>query len=123
MENSKWDVFICHAGEDKSDVVQPLTIHFKEAGITFWLDEGEILWGDSIITKINEGLVKSRYVLVVLSDASVNKNWPLFELNAVMSQEAEEGNIKILPLLRGSDEVIKGIRSKMILLRNKSFLK
>ncbi|MBX7107326.1 MAG: HAD-IB family phosphatase [Chitinophagales bacterium] len=123
MENSKWDVFICHAGEDKSDVVQPLTIHFKEAGITYWLDEGEILWGDSIITKINEGLVKSRYVLVVLSDASVNKNWPLFELNAMMSQEAEEGNVKILPLLKGTDEVIKSIRSKMILLRNKSFLK
>ncbi len=123
MDEIKWDVFICHASEDKNEVVLPLAASFKEAGITYWLDEGEILWGDSVINKINDGLGRSRYVVVVLSDASVNKNWPLLELNAMMSIEAEEGNVKILPLLKGNDEVIRNIRSKMILLRNKLFLK
>lgn len=123
MDEIKWDVFICHASEDKNEVVLPLAASFREAGITYWLDEGEILWGDSVINKINDGLGRSRYVVVVLSDASVNKNWPLLELNAMMSIEAEEGNVKILPLLKGNDEVIRNIRSKMILLRNKLFLK
>lgn len=123
MDEIKWDVFICHASEDKNEVVLPLAASFKEAGITYWLDEGEILWGDSVINKINDGLGRSRYVVVVLSDASVNKNWPLLELNAMMSIEAEEGKVKILPLLKGNDEVIRNIRSKMILLRNKSFQK
>lgn len=123
MDEIKWDVFICHASEDKNEVVLPLATSFKKANITYWLDEGEILWGDSIINKINDGLGRSRYVVVVLSEASVNKNWPLLELNAMMSIEAEEGNVKILPLLKGNDEVIRTIRSKMILLRNKSFLK
>ncbi|MBF8275840.1 MAG: hypothetical protein HW390_913 [Candidatus Brocadiaceae bacterium] len=50
------DVFICHASEDKASVVEPLYQHLDSVGIRCWCDRGEILWGDSLVGKINEGL-------------------------------------------------------------------
>ncbi len=76
------DIFICHASEDKSDVVEPLVISLEKAGITYWYDEAEIKWGDSITEKVNEGLKISRYVIVVLSESFIQKNWPQRELNS-----------------------------------------
>ncbi len=70
------DIFICHATEDKDDVVRPMAEAFSQAGISCWYDEAEIKWGDSITQKVNEGLHISRYVIVVLSSAFMAKKWP-----------------------------------------------
>lgn len=70
------DIFICHASEDKQSVVRPLLNVLDKEKISYWYDEAEIKWGDSIPTKINEGLRISRYVIVVLSNAFLSKNWP-----------------------------------------------
>jgi len=50
------DFFLCHSGADKARIVRPLSEELKKRGITFWLDEAEIAIGDSIITRVNEGL-------------------------------------------------------------------
>ena len=50
------DVFICHASEDKSDIIKPLITAFKRESISYWYDKEEIKWGDSIIEKVNDGL-------------------------------------------------------------------
>ena len=60
-------IFICHASEDKNEVVNPIVEAFTKAKISVWLDEAEIKWGDSITQKVNEGLKISLYVIVVLS--------------------------------------------------------
>ena len=95
------DVFICHASEEKTGVVRPLVEAFQKEGITCWVDEGEIQWGDSITQKVNEGLRISRFVIVVLSEAFIGKNWPERELYAVLNIEASTGVVKVLPLLVG----------------------
>lgn len=53
------DIFLCHASEDKLKVVKPLVAALNEAGISYWYDEAEIKWGDSVIQKVNEGLMIS----------------------------------------------------------------
>ena len=68
------DIFLCHASEDKSAVVRPLASAFERDGFSVWLDEAEIAWGDSITSKVNEGLKSSRYVVVVLSRAFLAKD-------------------------------------------------
>lgn len=70
------DVFVCHASEDKSKVVRPLVSAFEDVGISYWLDEIEILWGDSLTGKVNEGLRISKFAIIVLSPAFTQKNWP-----------------------------------------------
>lgn len=118
----KRDVFICHAGEDKGEVVRPIAAAFDSSGISYWLDEAEILWADSILEKINEGLRASRYVLVVLSSSFLQKPWPQKEFNAAMSKEAGSGEVHVLPLLVGGKEVQRAIIDKYPLLADKNYL-
>lgn len=116
------DVFICHASEDKSDVVRPLIKGLQAEGITCWLDEGEILWADSITQKVNEGLKISRYVIVVLSKSFMGKNWPKRELFAALNLEASSGETKILPLLVGDKGIRDSIVNEFPLLNDKRYL-
>lgn len=116
------DVFICHASEDKPSVVQPLVEALESDGITFWYDEAEIQWGDSITQKVNEGLKISRYVIVILSRAFLLKNWPTRELNAALNLEASSGDILVLPLIYGDKSDKTEILSKYPILNDKFFL-
>jgi hypothetical protein len=95
---------------------------FSQSGISCWYDEAEIRWGDSIVQKVNEGLASSRYVVVVFSPAFVGKNWPQRELSAVLNQEASTGEVKVLPLLVGSEEEKQQILRQFPLLNDKRYL-
>jgi len=86
--NELKDVFICHASEDKPEIIKPLVASFEREGISYWYDEVEIKWGHSIPDKINEGLRISRYVIVVISKSFLSKNWPKRELNSALNIEA-----------------------------------
>ncbi|MFQ5788460.1 MAG: TIR domain-containing protein [Thermodesulfobacteriota bacterium] len=116
------DIFLCHASEDKHDIVKPLVIACEEAGISYWYDEAEIKWGDSIPQKVNEGLEKSRYVVVILSESFIKKNWPERELNSQLNIEASTGEVRVLPLLSGTDKTKKNILSKYSILNDKNYL-
>jgi TIR domain len=70
-----WDVFISHASEDK-DFVRPLAEVLQKSGLSVWYDEFALKVGDSLRRKIDEGLAKSRYGIVILSHAFFTKNWP-----------------------------------------------
>lgn len=94
-----YDVFLCHAGEDKDEYIKPLSNQLENAGISTWLDALRIEWGDSITKKVNEGLRISKYVIVFFSNNFFNKNWPERELNSVLNKMASSGKSRILPIL------------------------
>lgn len=96
------DVFLCHASEDKELVVNPLAAALEAAGITYFLDSKEILWGDSVTNVINRALVRARFVIVVLSERSLQKHWPQKEMNAALAHEINSGKTRVLPLLVGT---------------------
>lgn len=116
------DVFICHASEDKDEIVRPMVEALDQAGITCWFDEAEIKWGDSITQKVNQGLKISKYVIVIFSKTFLNKKWPQRELNAVLNMEASTGEIKVLPLIVGSEQEQAGIITEYPLLNDKRYL-
>lgn len=123
MATEQRDVFLCHASEDKLEIVQPFVQALSDAGISYWYDEAEIIWGDSITQRVNEGLRISRYVVVVLSQSFIAKNWPQRELNAALNIEAASGNVRVLPLLIGSKGAIKRIIENYPILSDKFYLK
>ena len=116
------DVFFCYASEDKDLVVKPLVEACEQAGISCWFDEAAIQWGDSIAEKVNEGLAKSKFVVVVFSISFLEKSWPKRELNAVSNLEASLGNVKILPLIVGQESERKAIYQEFPLLNDKKYL-
>lgn len=92
------DLFICYSSKDKK-FVQKLAEDLKTHGVTVWWDEWEMMVGDSINKKIQEGILKSSYLAVVLSPDSVESQWVEKELNAAYIIELEEHKVFILPML------------------------
>ncbi len=118
-----WDVFICHASEDRQEIAIPLYTHLDSVGIRCWLDQGEIRWGDSIVSKINEGLRSAQFVIVVISQAFLQKPWPTTEMNSVLSQEIDSGITRVLPLMVGTDEEARRMAGQLPLQRDKKYLR
>lgn len=93
----EYDVFISHASEDKDSVVRPLAIALKEKAINVWYDEFELKIGDSLRRKIDQGLSKSRFGIVVISRSFIKKGWTNYELDGLMTK-AISGQQILLPI-------------------------
>lgn len=94
----EYDVFISHAHEDKATFVDEFVkILEEDYHIKVWYDNDAIKWGDSLRTKINEGLKKSKFAIVVLSPDYIRKYWTQYELNGLFQKESELGKV-ILPI-------------------------
>jgi RNA-directed DNA polymerase len=96
---ARYDLFVCHAGEDYARCVAPLRAKLEAKGISYWVSEAEIGLGDSIIDRVNEGLRNSRYLLALLSRKSIAKGWPMAELNAVLQQQLDTRSKRVLPVI------------------------
>jgi len=96
---NRYDVFICHASEDKKTFVKQLAEELRDKkGLKVWYDEFELKLGDSLRECIDKGLASSRYGVVVLSHAFFSKNWPKQELNALYNKFTSTGQKVILPV-------------------------
>lgn len=99
MSHSK-DYFICHASADKERYARPLAELLRRAGMTCWIDEAEILPGDSITQAIDRGLVEARYVIVLISRAFLSPGeWRYYELRTALAQQINSGTTKIVPIV------------------------
>lgn len=96
-EAFQWDAFICHASEDKDTFVRLLANELMSQGIRIWYDEFTLRIGDSLRRSIDKGLAKSRYGIVVLSQAFFAKEWPQKELDGLVVRE-RHGQDVILPV-------------------------
>lgn len=86
----KYDVFICHASEDKAAFVEALALALEENGLAVWYDDFVLRIGDSLTESINIGLSQSTHGIVVLSPMFFQKPWPKRELAALLSREDTE---------------------------------
>ena len=102
-----YDLFICHASEDKDDFVRPLAEALQQLNVSVWYDEFQLKVGDSLRRSIDYGLANSRYGAVVLSSAFFAKNWPQYELDGLVAKEMRGAKV-ILPIWHkvSKDEVM-----------------
>lgn len=92
-----WDLFICHASEDKDAVARPLAEQLQELGLEVWYDEFSLFLGDSLRQKIDVGLAKSKFGIVILSPDFFKKDWPQIELDGLLAREIDGAKV-ILPV-------------------------
>ncbi len=95
--DEKYDVFLSHASEDKKSFADEFIQELQNRGITVWYDTLNIAWGDSLRSKIDEGLKNSRYGIVVLSQSYIKKGWTQYELEGLFNIEMTNGKT-ILPI-------------------------
>ncbi len=94
-------VFVSHASEDKEQFVRGFATRLREKGIEAWVDEWEIMPGDSLVDKIfEEGVGNAQAMIVVVSDNSVSKPWVREELNAGVVRRINNQS-KLIPVVIG----------------------
>jgi len=108
LAEGEWDVFVCHASEDKEEFVRPFAQALREARLRVWYDEFTLTLGDSLRRSIDRGLARSRYGVVILSPNFFAKDWPQRELDGLASLEVN-GRKVILPLWHKIDAA--GVRA------------
>lgn len=107
--DKEFDVFISHASEDKDAVVRALAHALdEEHGLRVWYDEFELRIGDSLRRKIDAGIARTRFGVVVPSHAFFAKGWSGYELDGLVVRELSGGKQIILPLWHNisKDEII-----------------
>lgn len=106
--NTKYDIFISHASEDKESFVKPLAESLIKLGLKIWYDEFTLKIGDSLRRSIDSGLLNSKYGVVILSDSFFAKNWTQYELDGMVTKEMQ-GHKVILPIWHkvSKDDVFK----------------
>lgn len=97
-KRKRWDVFICHASEDKDEVARPLAKALTLRDLAVWYDEFSLELGDSLRRTIDRGLAKSKYGVVILSQNFFAKEWPKKELDALVGREVRARRKIVLPV-------------------------
>ena len=97
--DEEYDVFVSHAYEDKESFVDEFVEALRNQGLKVWYDTDRLKWGDSMREKIDRGLAKSKYGVVILSPNYIDehKYWTKAELNGLFQVETVNGKT-ILPI-------------------------
>jgi len=104
-------VFISHASEDEERFVIEFAEKLREHGVDAWVDEWEILPGDSLVDKIfEEGIGEAEAIIVVLSENSVDKKWVREELNASIVKRINQGS-RLIPVVIDECDVPEVLRA------------
>lgn len=113
-----YDLFVCHASEDKDTLVRPLAEALKAERVEVWYDEFSLELGDSIRRSIDLGLQQSRFGVVVLSQAFFDKRWTQYELDGLTEIEMRGRGKVLLPVWHGVTHTDVFARSPSLANRN-----
>ena len=107
-ESKAWDAFVCYASEDREAVARPLATFLSDLGLRVWYDEMELRVGDRLRRRIDAGLARCRFGVVILSESFFGKHYPESELDG-LAQREQDGRDLILPVWHDVGvEVVRG---------------
>lgn len=106
------DIFLSHCHPNKPFVRQ-LAKDCEINGVSVWLDEAELLIGDSLIEKIQENIDKSKFFAIVISKDIQNSTWVKNELKQAIEIEIREDKVKVLPIFLEKTEIPGFLRDKL----------
>lgn len=104
--------FISYSTKD-NDFVDRLSIELIKNRIHIWRDKWEMRPGDSLIDKIQEALIDSSFLLIVLSENSVQSEWCRKELNAGFMRELSKKDVTLIPILIDDCEIPLFLQEKV----------
>jgi hypothetical protein len=81
------------------DFAKPLAERLGREGFLPWFDEWEILAGDSVPGKIEQGLAESMAFVPILTADYQEGKWATEELESAIHRRIEDGDFPIVPVL------------------------
>lgn len=97
MTVNKLKAFICHSSADK-EMAEHLAKDLMSKGVDTWFDKWEIMPGDSLRRKIEQGISESSHFIVLLTQNSLRSEWVQTELDAAMVRKIEN-ECKLISIL------------------------
>lgn len=110
--NQAAKIFLSHSSKDK-DFVRRLAEDLKARQVPVWYDEWDLKVGDSLSTKIQQGIKESGWLAVILSKNSVSSQWVQVELNSALATELEKRQVFVLPILIEDCEIPLFLKDKL----------
>lgn len=104
-------IFISHSSHDKT-FVRGLAVDLAAMGHQPWVDEWEILAGESIPERVGSGIEDADFLIVILSQAAVASKWVEQEWQAKYWTEAKQRHIQVVPVLISDCTVPTLLRAK-----------
>ncbi len=92
----EWDVFISYASRERVALVEPLAVALQNRGLRVWYDGFEMRLGDSLRRKIDEGVKRSAFGVLILSPDFFVRHWTNYELDSLVTWSA--GRQALLPV-------------------------
>ena len=114
-DDFQYDLFLSHSSKDKS-VVRELAERLRADGLRIWLDDWEIRPGDSIPAKIEEGLERSRTLVLCMSANSFGSEWGQLESGTFRFRDPLNKERRLIPL-RLDNATIKGSLAQFLYIR------
>lgn len=93
-------VFLSYSHRDKP-LARRIATGLTSHGYRVWLDEGEMVAGDSLVRTIAEAVMSTDYLVALVSPASINSGWCGKELALGVAQGIEQVRAKVLPVRVG----------------------
>ena len=98
-------VFFSYSQKDKN-IVKAVASGLQNEGIDVWIDEQEIMFGDSIVKAISKGLDSADFLAFFMSNNSLSSKWASRELDVMISRRlSKRGSAVIIPILLEDVEV------------------
>ncbi len=111
-EEVQRDVFLSYSSQDRG-FAERLAGDLVAHGLRVWWDRWEMQVGDSLISKIQEGIQTSSWLAILLSPNSIGSNWVKRELASALAEEISSDRVRVLPLLLASCELPPFLRDKL----------
>ena len=94
----EYDVFLSHSSKDKL-AVRELAERLKSDGLGVWFDEWELKPGDQILHKIEQGMERSRVLVLVMSaQAMSTPDWVTLESHTFRFRDPLNAGRRFIPL-------------------------
>jgi len=96
-EDFPYDVFLSHSAKDKA-VVRDIAERLRKDGVKVWFDEWVLNPGDSIPAKIEEGLERSRVLVLCMSANAFGSDWAQLESGTFRFRDPLNKERRFVPL-------------------------
>jgi hypothetical protein len=95
----KYDVFISHRSDDKP-WVRTLATNLQKAGLSVFLDEWELVPGDSFVAGLEQGLEDSAGGVLVCTPGALESGWVRAEYDRMIARRASRGDgFRLVPIV------------------------
>lgn len=105
-------IYISYNNKD-TEIAKKVTAALKEAGHEITIDVDDLLPGQDISSTLFEGLRKSDFMVVLITENSVNSKWVQSEIGAALSYSSERKNFGLFPVVIGNPEIPESIRNRL----------